>query len=314
VFKQAGGHELGHNIVVQLSGGIGNQLFQYAAGKWLKRNREFNVTFEARLHSIEKAHGGFITDFALSEKVSTSRGTFSWNYLIASVKRIVRFRLLPFFPVGLRKRIKGQTFKGSLGFDPELSKLSNQKIVFGYFQTFVYAQDILLELKREIRLKESSSWLQKQVDIASDKRLVAIHIRRGDYVKFSESFGLLGIEYYSEALNELRERGHSWDEIWVFSDDIGQAKNLLKPIEGTFQLKYVEPPEGNNPLESLVLFGKAKFGVIANSTFSWWASFLSEDMEIVIAPDKWFRDKRDPDLLIPDSWVKARSFWEKPKQ
>jgi hypothetical protein len=314
VLTNWGGQELSRNAVVQLSGGIGNQLFQYAAGKWLKRNLEFNVTFEARLHSIEKTHSGFITDFALSERVSTSRGGVSWNYLIASVKRIVRFRLLPLLPLSLRKRLKGQTFKGSLGFDPELSMLNTQKRIFGYFQTFVYAQEILTELKREIRLKDTSSWLRKQVEMAGDKRLVAIHIRRGDYVKLSETFGLLAIDYYSGALNELRDRGHSWDEIWVFSDDIAQAKKLLEPIKSKFKLKFIEPPEGNNPLESLVLFGKAKFGIIANSTFSWWASFLSEGMELVIAPDKWFRDKRDPDRLIPDHWLKVRSFWENPSQ
>jgi hypothetical protein len=139
-----------------------------------------------------------------------------------------------------------------------------------------------------MRLKHTSGWLQKQLLIADEMRLVALHIRRGDYVKLSRSFGLLATDYYLGALKELKERGHSWDEIWVFSDDVAEARKLLKPLENDFRFRYVEPPKGSNPLESLVLFGRAKFGIIANSTFSWWASWLSQNNKITIAPNNWF--------------------------
>ena len=201
-------------------------------------------------------------------------------------------------------------YRGTLGFDPKLALLPKARRIQGFFQTHRYAREIISELKRDITLREQSLWLKSQLPIIRAKPIVALHVRRGDYERYNETFGLLSSEYYLNALNHLRSNGYYWEEVWIFSDDSAVARNIIHPLESMFLIRYVDPPEGTNPLESLILFSHAEFGVIANSTYSWWSSFISDTMRAVVAPNKWFKGMQDPEQLIPENWLKIESKWE----
>jgi hypothetical protein len=296
---------------VLLTGGIGNQLFQYAAGKWVEKINEAPVVFDARLLIIEKPHEGFLTDLGLPGTFQVSKSKVSYQYLMASAERILRNRIFPALDLvlSLLRIDNPKKRKKPLGYDPHLEAIQPGRRLDGYFQTYVFAQEVLPQLKRDLNIKQPSSWFLNEIKMMETNRVVAIHVRRGDYEKHRHTFGLLGAEYYRDALSTLKDLGHSWEEIWVFSDDVAKARELLSPLN-LAEIRYVEPASGANPVESLLLFSRASLGIIANSTFSWWACFLAKDMADVVAPSKWFKDKEDPEKLVPANWLIAKSSWE----
>lgn len=298
-------------IWMQLRGGIGNQLFQYSAVKWLAKKTSKQTVLDARLLSVEKSHSGLITDFQLKSKVLTSSNKLTWSYLKASLDRLMLGRLFPLFPDFLSDFFKRRTHMGSLGYDPALGSSSRVNRVKGFFQTYIYAQEFIDELRDELFLIQESPWLREQSELLKSKNVLAVHVRRGDYVPLKNSFGILSIEYYRQALSELRDQKMDWDEVWVFSDEPKKARVLMEDFGDEHEIRFIDPPDGTNALESLVLFSRADLGVIANSTFSWWACFLAKEMKAVVAPDKWFLAKEDPNLLIPEGWLKVKSVWER---
>lgn len=296
-------------VKFELVGGIGNQLFIYAAGQWFARQFGWSVSYDARMLSIEKAHGGLITDLYITGPVATLKGRLTLGRLIASLERVVR-KQLNYLNERAFGGIFGQgIFIGGHDFKPDSIVTNGYKYVSAYFQTYRYSLEILSSLKFEYRLKFESTWLIEKRAIARKTAVLAIHIRRGDYVSLRESFGLLSAEYYRNAIEALRNRGFHWDEVWIFSDDIEGARDLISTVVSHENVSYIEPPEGTNPIESLMLFSESSVAIIANSTFSWWASFLSTSTKAVVAPSSWFRSSPGPQELIPESWLLIPSDW-----
>jgi hypothetical protein len=297
-------------VQLELMGGIGNQLFIYAAGKWLTRKFGYTVSFDARLLSIQKAHEGFITDLNISGSVDTLNGKWAIGRLVASVERLIRKQVSSLDTEAWGKVFRPKIYVGAHDFDPSSIAKNQYKYVSAYFQTYLYSAEIFNELKLEYQLKSESGWLVEKRALARKLSVLAIHIRRGDYVSLKDSFGLLSQDYYLNSIKALRGNGFQWEEIWVFSDDVVAAKNLISEVLAEENVTYIEPPEGTNPIESLILFSEASFGIIANSTFSWWACFLSRSMKAVVAPRSWFKSVPDPKDLIPESWFRVQSDWQ----
>lgn len=297
----------------QLRGGLGNQMFIYAAGTWFSHFHRKKVKFEGRLLSLERPHGGFIGDLRLSLPVSRATECAFFEYLRPRLIDLFRKLLLPIIPKKLiEKHATGGLQEYSIGYDARLEQLTHPKMINGYFQTYRWASQVIAELRSEFRLTSESPWLINEKERAIKTNFLAIHVRRGDYEKARDTFGVLSTDYYLAALGQAGSQGKAWDEIWVFSDDIHAARAVLAPILNKYKVRFVQPPSegGSGPFESMELFGLARLGIIANSTFSWWACFLSTSMETVVAPDKWFRGVSDPEGLIPPCWTLAKSFWE----
>ena len=296
-------------VKFELVGGIGNQLFIYAAGQWFARQFGWSVSYDARMLSIEKAHGGLITDLRITGAVATLNGKLTLGRLIASLERVKRKLLKNLSERGFGRIFGRGIFIGGHDFTPDSIVKNGYKYVSAYFQTHRYSAEMLSSLKVEYQLKFESTWLIEKRAMARKTAVLAIHIRRGDYVSLRESFGLLSAEYYRNAIEVLRNRGFHWDEIWIFSDDIEGARELISAVVTNENVWYIEPPKGTNPIESLMLFSESSVAIIANSTFSWWASFLSTSTKAVVAPSNWFRASPDPQELVPDSWLVIPSDW-----
>ena len=303
---------MGRSQKFQLRGGLGNQMFIYAAGRWFFHFHGRKVKFEGRLLSLEKPHGGFIGDLKLSLPVSRATDCTVFEYLRPRLIDIIRRSLQQITPRRLSRRmLEGEALEYSIGYDSRLEQKEHPKIINGYFQTYRWASHVITELRAEFRPMAESQWLVEERDRAIKTRFLAIHVRRGDYEKSRDTFGVLSADYYLAAIEQLKSLGKRWDEVWVFSDDIEAARTVLAPILGMYKVRFVHPPTegGGGPIESIELFGFARFAIIANSTFSWWACFLSTSLEIVVAPNKWFRALTDPEDLIPPQWLLAKSSW-----
>jgi hypothetical protein len=161
-----------------------------------------------------------------------------------------------------------------------LDKKTNYSL-HGYLQSEKYFLHIKDQIREFFTFKE---------EIVCKEDFISVHIRRGDYTP--EYYTLLGSNYYYKALATLPDL-----PIYVFTDDPKAAKEIIPTYE---QLFY------SDPFYDLNLMTKAKYAIIANSSFSWWGAWLS-DAEKVIAPKNWFGPKSPFDTkdLIPDHWIKT---------
>jgi len=175
--------------------------------------------------------------------------------------------------------------------------------VYGYWQSakyFNHNKDKIIDLFTEFK-KEIQDKLDKLFDCKT--KTISLHIRRGDYLKLQHAHVVQGLDYYEKALERLAkelnyksvEEMNKEYKVMVFSDDIKWCKtcDLFK------SLKNVKYMARNPPIEDMYLMSMCNHHIIANSTFSWWGSYLNknEDKKI-IAPSMWF----NPKYMSPEKW------------
>ena len=290
-------------VVVNLIGGIGNQLFCYAAGTHLSQSLDHQVIFDTYPGSRGANHG-----FSLENRnlpgVFIQRSRFEPSRALAGLsiwgqrKSPALARVLP--------PITGSQWCDS----PILPTVRVRPggTIEGYFQTTAYLEAVWKNgISREslISVAGKSSWLQAWDREISKQKPIVVHLRRGDYLSHWESFGLLGYEYYRNAL-AVMYRILGPRTVWVFSDDERGAKSLLEKMHAPGIV--LSAPAGSDPVESLYLMSQGSGIIIANSTFSWWAAALSAPSTRVIVPDPWFRETTKPHMYLP-SWIKVPSHF-----
>jgi len=150
-----------------------------------------------------------------------------------------------------------------------------------------------------LNLFQPNDTIQKKLDTFKDligENKASLHVRRGDYVRLSNIYRVLGEDYYRTAINHLGKYGVK--EYVIFSNDIKWCKD-------TFVGKQFTIMEEDSFTE-LFLMGKCAHNVIANSAFSWWGAYLNDkEGRCVIAPRKWFSTTRMIDRdIVPHTWMK----------
>ena len=306
-------HKKDKRIQLILNGGLGNQLFQYFAGKYLAHKSGGELRVDPSLSQFGRSgHSDWINAATLSIGSARRRNKFSITDLKSMVKRKARkFLVRIFSSKELQLRVLHQYESPVLGFDPLLEEIEPPVTITGYFQTWRYYQALTDQgLVEEIQMKNPSNWfLEKISELDRQGNVLGIHVRRGDYVGNSD-IGTLSVLYYESAVTELRARGGTWDEIWIFSDDVNLTKHEFKTFDGgRKKLNFVHPPKDSHSFESMLLMSKCQSLVIANSTFSWWAASLGNPNKNIACPTKWFAQMDDPEELYPAGWIRVSSEW-----
>lgn len=152
----------------------------------------------------------------------------------------------------------------------------------GYFQSekyFKHNSDYIKQLF--LPSNKVRSYLSNKYDFTLNNfNHCSIHVRRGDYV-YNNFYHELTLDYYKNAINEMK-RDKDVNYFLIFSDDIEWCKNNFIGNEFVFI-------EGNFDFEDLILMSMCNHNIIANSSFSWWGSYLNENKnKKVVFPDKWF--------------------------
>lgn len=296
-------------IITRLSGGLGNQMFQYAAGRriaWANRTHLkldiSNYEYD-KVRSYRLGYFNIIEDLASPEEIDRLTHIHKKN----GMNRIYRWAE-QWIPVQRRTWIKERT----LYFDPDVLKISGNAFIEGNWASEKYFVDITEIIRQEFTLKNDLSAFSKSISThIQETESVSLHIRRGDYVSspgVSQRFGFLGLDYYSSAIARLVE-SVKHPTFFVFSDDIAWVKENLAmecPVE------YISRENGEMEYEDLALMRKCKHHIIANSTFSWWGAWLGENQnKIVIAPQRWYSDPdfaaqtKNLEDFIPSTWCRV---------
>jgi hypothetical protein len=288
-------------ITTKVVGGIGNQLFCYFAGYYLANKLGYRLKVDVSdIRKKRSVHDVSIEVLdlpgAFFETTSTSAQLFL-NRIRNKTNRIIP-----------KLRISRNSFVSKeIGFDPLLDKITSPSTIQGYFQSYLYFSSYPRN-GQGVKLKNPSSWYIQMEKNVANQEFTSLHVRRGDYRNHSETFGLLSVNYYEQAIRLLSQRGEL-HTLLIFSDDIQAAREMLKFVAPADSV-WINPPKESNPVESLLLMSKAKSSIIANSTYSWWGAALNFEKGIVIAPKKWFRSMPDPQDLYPPEWHTIESYWE----
>ncbi len=292
-------------IVVKLIGGLGNQLFQYAAGRALANYHKTDL-------ALDTSHLKVISNGAYTQR-KFELDKFNINASIAGEEALKNFNFDQNKFIGRLKKISPGLFNRMLfnehhfNFHSEFLKLPKDTYLNGYWQSERYFNAVRGKLLTEITLKEPFSshtlFIDKKL---TETNSVSLHVRRGDFVSLESAnqfHGCLEVDYYKTALAQIKSKVA--DPIFfVFSDDLDWCKQNLDFIE---KKEFVEgKANGGSAREELVLMSRCKHNIIANSSFSWWAAWLNQNKsKTVIAPNNWFADKKiNTNDLIPTNWIK----------
>lgn len=285
-------------IIARLSGGLGNQMFQYACARRLAHVTggvlkldvtSFGKIKEANTRQYELGALNIIKDFAAQEEIERLK------------KNAKGF--LGFFGMGDKTYVRERHY----WFDPGIPNLRGSVYLEGYWQSEKYFKDIEDVIRKDFTFKTEPDGINGKIaDVIRNTESVSIHIRRGDYVtnpKVNSDFGVCPPEYYEVAMEKIAEKVKD-PHFFVFSDDIAWAKENLKI---THPADFMDHNGPDRACEDMRLMSLCRRHVIANSSFSWWGAWLCRNPEkIVIAPEKWFNKKElDTRDLIPEKWIRV---------
>jgi hypothetical protein len=290
------------NIIAQLQGGLGNQLFQYATARAIAHKRHCSVLLD---HSwFTKEYEDVTPREFLLAKLHTKGIPTSLESIVKKPKRIRKiFQSL--WPTSTYIYTEKCHYK----FDSQLERaptFATQNLyLIGYWQSYRYFESIKKILQAEISPKipldaHYQNYL-KQI-LASTSAMV--HIRRGDYVHLasaSKVHGFIGLNYYERGMTTLLERNPDI-HFFVFSDDPDWAKENLPYQE---RITFIQSLENSDAvIQELELMTHCQDHLIANSSLSWWAAWLGKSSNnIVICPSHWTNDLTiNWDDLLPANW------------
>lgn len=290
-------------IIVYLQGGMGNQMFQYAAGRRLASH--LGASLKLDISRLSTAEPG-ITPRAYA------LAPFPINAALATPEESRTLWQKPGWWGGrLWQTIKGcrQTHIRERGFrfDPAILELGDDVCLEGYWQCEKYFLDAASVLREDFTLTVppagGNAQLLRQIEQCP---AVSLHIRRGDYVadrRVAARHGTCSDAYYQNAVRLMAQRVPK-PHFFVFSDDPEWVRDHFAISHPMTVVEHNGPEQAH---EDLRLMSSCRHHVIANSSFSWWGAWLGKNPgKVVVAPERWFSDPAiyTADLL-PASWLKV---------
>lgn len=291
--------------IVKFKGGLGNQLFQYSLIRALQL--QYNCADVKGDFSYYMDIKNDTVRVPRIEKLNVTLDKANGN----EISKVCFFRL-PGNPMSLfykghiffEKILNNKYYFESDRRHRDINNLLKYEYLDGYWQSWRNLSGIEDILRGEIRPKNNlSKNTEEVIEKIKTENAVFLGIRRGDYLAKAKSrnhFGSFGIEYYSRAIEYIKERVEN-PIFYIFSNDIDWVKQNM---EFDCDVIYRDDDVQTSDVEELFIMAACKHAIIVNSTFYWWGAWLIEKTDkIVIAPKKWFADDKPIDI-VPDSWVK----------
>lgn len=286
-------------IYLRIKGRMGNQLFQLAFAKYMESVTGDSIVIDwsevKQRHSV--AGDGWENSFLDSciesiPEASTDHECSSTQKKVLKICRYITYHRYLKYLLPLAKFI-AQFFGVYICLDNHYFRYTyfgnRNKLIYGYFESDRYFSSVESELKKTYQKKDETSNPDLYSKICSTES-VCVTVRRGDFYtkENQENLGVCNEEYFQRGIRYIKSI-HEKATIFFFSDDIDWVRNNIE-VEGP---AYYE--SGRDSLwEKMLLMSSCKHFVISNSTFSWWAQYLSKNEDkIVVAPSRWREnDKR----------------------
>lgn len=296
--------------IVNIIGGLGNQMFQYAFALSLKERftdeevlidtSHFNYIFIKKFRGANLHNGYEIEKVFPNAKLKHASNKdlirLTWympNYLLS---RVVR-RLLP-----VRKTEYIQPLDQSFAHIPDVYEIKGDCYYEGIWESvknYITCRSVIQHTFAHPEPDEKNkSWIRQMENEDS----VGIHIRRGDYLYEPAFMNICDLDYYKKAISEILTDGKN-HTFYIFSNDMNWCKKNIAPLVKGHKLFMVTNNTGNNSCWDMFLMTHCKELIIANSSFSWWGAFLNNKGGRVIAPKVWVNRDAEYDIWL-DGWIR----------
>jgi len=316
-------------ILVRFSGGLGNQLFQFAMYEKLKKEYpDMEVRADLSFYTLEQVHNGFELErvFSVMKKGYLQKATWRDHWTcrrelpVPCGGGIGKVLETPIAWLNARtrngaelhhiERIEEEPYNLRLSAAEKakrraecLEKLNNldtskHYYVDGYWQDEAYFPDTFQTVIEMLQFTQLHHYQEvtKLAQIMQNQESVSVHLRGGDYL--NSDYDVLHAEYYRKAL-ELLQTMTAVEQVYVFSDDVEKAKALLADIKNAV---YVEDHQGSEDWLDMYLMSQCKHHILANSSFSTWAAYLgNRESSVTIYPGQY--TKQDANLYRKN-WVR----------
>lgn len=268
-------------IVVEIKGGLGNQLFTYASAYGIARRNNTNLRLDKNIYDTSYHLRKYeLKKFPLIYDKHTVEYTPRQNRVSQLIyKSLRKLKLNLIYKVDRINEYEEFAYQN-------VECKSSNIYLKGYWQDYHYFNEYRNELLEQFIPELSFSVDESRIlDRIINSTSVAIHIRRGDYQNFKGG-KCLRLSYYLEAIDKMKSYADNVN-FFVFTDDVEYCKSIFLGIKNMY---IISDSVKLNDLTEFYLMSKCKHFIIANSSFSWWASYLSNhEGKIVVAPvvDMW---------------------------
>lgn len=286
--------------VVNVIGGLGNQMFQYAFALSLKNFYNDDIFLDIHHFKGYKLHNGFEIknlfpnanlEIIDTEKLKCITYVFP-NYTLSRI-----FRKL------LKNKQTEYIEKKNYSFDKNVYAIQGNCYYEGYWQAIQYYLPIKDEIVKHFKPKCFTNYTSSILKSIVNTNSVGIHVRRGDYLKSKDFKGICDLSYYQRSIEYLKDR-YSIDKFYIFSDDLIFSKDNIIPLIKGFDFELVTGNVREYSYMDMFLMSYCKYLIVANSSFSWWGAFLNQRIENkVLAPSVW-TNSRDASAIYDIEWIK----------
>lgn len=291
-------------IIVNLVGGLGNQMFQYACARALATELKLPLRATVDMFGAYTFHNGFELERVFSLVLSVAQPTELQRMIGAlraspTVRRALASMML--------SPLRGARFIAEPHYH-YWDGLSDRARVGGYLQGYWqserYFSSHAATIRSDFTFRQPPTGHNAELArIILDSLAVSVHVRRGDYVTDAKTRSVHGTctpEYYFKAIESVRRRAPE-ARLFAFSDDPRWVTEVL--ARRYPDLMVVDHNGGESSYNDMRLMSLCRHHIIANSSFSWWGAWLnSRPDKIVIAPRQWFANGTDTRDLLPSTW------------
>lgn len=288
--------------VIRLVGGLGNQMFQYAAAVGIAKSQN------RRLYLDQSSFETYETWPYQLDCFLVPQDFYDGPPLGGPSSRSLKDRLIRKLNGGFQLR-EGVYHEPHFHFDPSVFNLTTDDILLdGYFQSPLYFRgaDSLIHERFQLKapLTPAAQKILQQIDQATVS--VSLHVRRGDFLTQAASgvHGSLTLDYYHRSIALIKELVGAEATFFLFSDDPDYMEEAFHDLPNACIVR--SDPEA--PWEDMHLMAHCQHNIIANSSYSWWGAWLNVNRhKRVIAPVKWFAPDKLASInvvdIYPDDWI-----------
>lgn len=276
-------------IRIFFRGGLGNQMFQYAAGYQLARIHKTELCFDTSWYHYPVKRKFLLRRFGIQAPEIKSAMSFM---AVCAFKQPWQkiFKVLPVYSAP------------DAVFDSAFFGLGPDCMLFGWFTSKKYFKDVESDIREAFSFEHivlPQAAMENRTRI-KESNAVAVHVRRGDYLKHPE-LNVCTESYYKRAIEHMKSRLEK-PVFFFFSDDIEWCKSVFT---GKDAVDGETPAAIADPLIDLLLMSSCNHHIISNSTFAWWGAWLGKNSDqIVIAPDPWFAADISGKDIPCESWMR----------
>lgn len=315
-------------IIIRFSGGLGNQIYQYALLRKLQlKYLDVPIKIDLSFYQQNNVHNGFEMEriwgiFSKGIQVAENRELLkvkcevpyeamgiSSEKLIKPVAWLNARSRWIFTKAGFRNEIKEEIQNRTGSFDKQdvnelirkLDHINTKKNYYidGYWQNELFFRGVLSKVLDELRLPNFKDSLNIELeDRIKEYPSASIHVRRGDYV--NGAYDILTIEYYKSAIKYIESQGDVY-KYYIFTDDARYAEREFSFLKNKYIVRH---NTGEKSWCDMKLMSLCKYNILANSSFSNWAGYFNKNKEkIIVYPSQYKKGEKNTDKF-GKGWVK----------